>query len=84
MIECGVDGLLQGLLTKGIMKGVSLLKFIPLDKGALDRSEKWMTWVFDWWGLTGCPVLEVLKVEDWFTRVGHETDCTLWCPYPFS
>ena len=38
MIEQGTDGLSRGQLTEGVMRGISMQSFIPLNENVLERS----------------------------------------------
>ncbi len=50
MKASGVDGLLRGDLTEGMMAGRDPLLFIPFNQGAEDRSGGQVsTWVRSWW-----------------------------------
>jgi hypothetical protein len=50
MIAEGTDGLFHGNLTERVMKGASMLCFVPLQLSALERSPQLKTWVKDWFG----------------------------------
>ncbi len=50
MIAEGTDGLFHGNLTEGVMKGASMLCFVPLHLSALERSPQLKTWVKDLFG----------------------------------
>ncbi len=67
MIAKGTDGLSRGDLDMGVMEGSSMLAFVPLHLGALQRSPPLLDWVHSW-----CPHLAVqlLTPLEWHT-VGH-------------
>ena len=50
--------LLRGLFNKGVMQGSSLLKDIPLDRLASERSAKLWIWLTSWWSKDICPPLQ--------------------------
>ncbi len=67
MIESGGDGISRGDLFEGIMAGKNILEFLPIGKGALERSPEVETWLRSWGG----DDIEFLSAEGWFER-GHE------------
>jgi hypothetical protein len=82
MIRQGTDGLSRGLLNEGVMAGASMLSFVLLNEGVLERQPNVLKWVRDW---TGQSQLTPLQPEDWYER-GHgwtsgEPDSNgLWMP----
>ena len=84
MIASGVDGLSRGDMYEGVMKGVSMLQFVPLHKGAFEVSPPLLKWISSWAIDMGNEV-EVLDPEGWFVRghdvVGGSTNCDgVWIP----
>ena len=83
----GIDGLSRGDMFEGIMKGESPLHFIPLDTGAVARSQgRVQKWVNSWWNdLSGEPYLgsslRLLEPNDWFELYDIEAP-RLWSPPP--
>ncbi|KAL7525365.1 hypothetical protein ACHAXR_000975, partial [Thalassiosira sp. AJA248-18] len=87
MKESGIDGLSRGDFLDGMMKGEDPLQYVPLDKGADERTEgKVRAWIESWWRSgSGDPwgkkKLKMLSPQDWFLR--HECEePRLWCPPP--
>ena len=84
MIASGVDGLSRGDMYEGVMKGISMLQFVPLHKGAFEVSPSLLKWISSWAIDMGNEV-EVLDPEGWFVRghdvVGGTTNCDgVWIP----
>ena len=48
MIAQGSDGLSIGNISEGVMKGIPMDDFIPLNKSALERSISLKTWLESW------------------------------------
>jgi len=75
MIAQGTDGLSRGDLGEGVMKGRSMLSFVPLHLSAAERSPSILGWVKGW--ITPClksgEVIEILTEADWFWRA-HDID----------
>jgi hypothetical protein len=67
MIAQGTDGLSIGDLDAGVMRGDSMLAFVPLHLGALDRSPTVLDWVQEW---SPNLLLPPLSPTEWFT-LGH-------------
>ena len=67
MIEQGTDRLSRGDLTEGVMKGQSILEFVPLNLSATDRQPVVEDWLRSW--LASKPV-QLLQPSEWFTA-GH-------------
>jgi hypothetical protein len=74
MMAQGIDGLSQGVMTQGVMRGSPLEDFVPLHLDPLARQGPSLAkWVNSWSG-----VLENLRwvsPEDWFFRAHHEKLC---------
>ena len=87
MKESGIDGLSRGDMFEGIMKGENPLRFIPLDTGAIARSQgRVLTWVNSWWNdPTEKPylgaALRLLEPTDWFELYDIAAP-RLWSPPP--
>jgi len=75
MIQQGTDGLSRGDFSEGVMKGISMLSFIPLHLTAWERASTLKQWIIDWMtpSLKQNESLEFLDVQDWFWR-GHDID----------
>ena len=67
MIEQGTDGLSRGEVLEGVMKGNSMLKYIPLNRSACDRHLKLFSWIQKWLGDDSW----LLSPEEWFEK-GHD------------
>ena len=72
MIAQGTDGLSRGDLLEGVLKGHSMLSFVPLHKSAVERQPSLSNWIESWSSSLGNEV-EFLSPEDWFER-GHDID----------
>ena len=68
MIAQGTDGLSRGDLLEGVMKGHSILDFVPLNETALERSPQLGDWVRSWAEVPFHEELEILSHEDWLWR----------------
>ena len=73
MIAQGSDGLSRGNLSEGVMRGLNMKDFVPINKSAFERSPKLKDWLNDWTG-NQCTFLEA---AGWFTT-GHELDDEFW------
>ena len=71
MIEQGTDGLSRGDMYDGVMRGESMLKYIPLHLNALERSPGLEDWLGSWAGDFRGREMEILAPEDWLER-GHD------------
>jgi hypothetical protein len=96
LIGQGADGLSRGNLTEGVMKGRSMLSYVPLGELALSREPGLENWIKSWAGES----LEVLDPEGWSEKgqgiQGYHRDkmgrnlprCLegtfLWCPAPVA
>ena len=67
MIAQGSDGLSRGNLSEGVMRGMAMESFIPLNESALERSSALKGWISSW----AVGELEFLTPRDWFIR-GHD------------
>ena len=70
MIEQGADGLSRGDMYEGVMRGESMLDFIPLHQSAIERHPPLLDWISSWSSKMGNEV-EHLSPEGWFER-GHD------------
>ena len=50
MIESGTDGLSRRKYLDGMTRGIKPIQFLPLGKGAVERSEKLEPCLRFWWG----------------------------------
>ena len=66
MIDSGVDGILRGDITKGVMRGDDILSFVPLNLGADERSPAVIEWVQSWW--TGEHPHHPMSHDDWYDK----------------
>ena len=72
MIRQGTDGLSRGDLGEGVMKGDSMLNFIPLHLTAIQRSPELKQQIIDCINPGKISLeIEFLDYEDWFSR-GHD------------
>jgi hypothetical protein len=79
MIAQGTDGMSRGDHGSGVMAGMPMLSFVPLNLSALDRSEHLLPWIQSW--SQDERSLEVLRPEDWYSS--HQSEgCYLWAPPP--
>ena len=62
MLEAGIDGLSRGNNLGGRMRGFNPLQFVPLRKGAMEKSDKLYPWLRSLWGDT----LTEMEKPDWF------------------
>ena len=84
----GVDGLSRADLLDGMMAGEDPLSFIPLDKGAGQRSEgRVQEWIRKWWGggegakpALGAALVEVTK--EMMFELNTVEGARLWVPPP--
>jgi hypothetical protein len=82
MKEWGVDGLSRGDMLEGMMVGKDPLSFIPLDKGAGERSQdKLEDWIRSWWDKAWPQPLVTLTKEMWF-ELRDLAAPRLWMPPP--
>lgn len=79
MKAAGIDGLSRGDMLEGMLLGRDPLQYVPLDKGALERSGGAVEeWIRSWWGGGN---LVTLRPEGWF-REAHGHGAFLWSPPP--
>ena len=70
----GSDGLSQGNLLEGVMKGQDMLSYVPLHIPPLKRSPKLLKWILEWAGKGKKEnSIEILEAKDWFVR-GQDID----------
>jgi hypothetical protein len=67
MIAEGGDGVSRGILNEGVMAGENMLKFIPLNLSAIERSPALLPWFNTWMK----EKIECLEPADWF-QLGHD------------
>ena len=67
MIAQGTDGLSRGQFTEGVMRGICMKSFIPLNENVCERHAGFKLWLKSW---MPDEEAEWLKPEDWFVR-GH-------------
>ena len=68
MIECEIDGLLQGDKSEGIARGVPVLEFIPIHLSPAHRSPGTLPWINSWWSEKDLGKLNLMTPEDWFMQ----------------
>jgi hypothetical protein len=84
MIQQGTDGLSRGDLTEGVMQGISMLLYVPLNSSAIQRSPPTLDWIRSW---APNPSIVPLTPEEWF-ELGHGlaggsyNHAGLWYPTP--
>ena len=74
MIAQGTDGLSRGNLAEGVLTGVNILKFIPLNEKVFDRSPEFMDWIKSWIDTSNS---KFLKPQDWLW-LGQGLSYTPW------
>eukprot|EP00957_Ditylum_brightwellii_P129252 9859545-Ditylum_brightwellii.AAC.1 len=67
MIAQGTDALSQENLGKGVMKGICMMIFVPINTLTLTISTKLKPWIETWVPRD----IDFLTPEDWFAR-GHD------------
>ena len=72
MISQGTDGLSRGDTYERIMKGKTMIYFLPLEKSSLARSPDLSKWIEGWESTVGREA-EVLELAGWF-EFGHNHD----------
>ena len=88
MIAQGTDGLSRGDISEGVMRGASMLEFVPLHLNCLERSEGLEWWIRSWLSPYAASVglpLHVLRELDWFNLAqditgGSTNDDGVWIP----
>jgi hypothetical protein len=78
MILQGTDGISRGDHSEGVMVGRTMLGFVPLNLGALERSPSLVSWVDENLLPDG---FELLSPEGWFSTA-HAAGNFLWAPPP--
>ena len=82
MIAQGTDGLSRGMLLEGVLTGKSMLGYIDLAKGSIERYPPLLDFVRSW---SERPNLEVLTAEQWFVEAhgiigGKRDHHGVWIP----
>jgi hypothetical protein len=78
MIDQGSDGLPRADHTRGVVTGQDIRHWVPLNRGALQRSISLETWLG---GVTRGMGFQTLEPEGWFTT-GHGYGNYVWDPPP--
>ena len=65
MISQGTDGLSRGNLFEGVLTDGNMLKHIPIQRGACERSPELLKWIRKW---TDEPGLSPLRPDEWIWR----------------
>ena len=71
MIHQGIDGLSRGDMLEGVMRGESMLQYVPLHLDALERHTPLKNWIKSWFSSSSSTPVEFLEPCDWFER-GHD------------
>ena len=79
MISQGTDGVSRGFLGGGVMDGRSMISYIPIHLGAIDRHPALEEWLRSW----TTDELIHLAPTDWFDQ-GHDIDGWRQCHDGFS
>ena len=69
MIAQGSDGLSRGNMLEGVMKGMDMMGFVPLNQSALEVQTNLSSWLESW--LPSDNPVVFLTPADWFER-GHD------------
>jgi hypothetical protein len=82
MITQGTDGLSQGDFSTGVMRGQSMIDFVPLHLSATVRSPDLLVWIQSWAPLS---TITPLSPTDWFTKGhslcgGYRNSTGMWIP----
>ena len=79
MIEQGTDGLSRGNLMTGVMTGLNMLLYVPLNKTVIQRQENVVPWLesvghtaYKW---------RVLQTHEWFDEAFEDGEF-IWTPQP--
>ena len=75
IIEAGIYSISSGNNLGGMMRGLNLSQFFPLDQGAVVRLAKLEPWIRTWWGES----LSSLSGKYWFEHKGGNI---MWDPPP--
>ena len=78
MKKQGTDGLLRGEYGEGVMSGLKMLDYIPLDLNVIERSKEMSNWVTQFSTQLGG---KILTPEGWFDE-GHTRGTFVWTPPP--
>jgi hypothetical protein len=78
MIAQGTDGLSRADHSTGVMTGRDITNWVPLNKGALEREAKLVTWLDQ---VTRGMGFHTLTPYGWFTA-GHDYGNSIWAPPP--
>ena len=70
------DGLSRGDLENGVMTGQTMLKFIPIHQGALERSSL----LKEWLSSNLCLDMVFLETSDWFYWAHGKAPLFVWSP----
>lgn len=81
MMAQGTDGISRGDMLEGVMAGIPMLDFIPLNKEACERSFTLEGWIKSWFGKDST----ILGPMDWFEQDqdlegGKLNEYGLWFP----
>jgi hypothetical protein len=79
MIAQGTDGISRGDFTQGVMKGDSMLRYVPLHLNALERQPNGMEAFLK--SIMKGLEWTCLSPSEWFTT-GHKNGNFVWCPAP--
>ena len=80
MIAQGTDGLSRGDLTTGVMRGMPMLEFVPLDKSVLERRNND---ILDFVrSICGGESFTKLTPASWMTTPHDQDGFFLWTPAP--
>ena len=71
MIAQGTDGLSRGDMLGGVMRGDPMLKFVPLNRSAVDEQPNLMKWIEKWAKGHYHETVELLRPDDWVWK-GHD------------
>ena len=78
MIAQGTDGASRGDLSNGVVAGLPMLDYVPLNRGVDVRSPGLITWMIETFGEAS---LQPLTPAGWF-HLAHTTANFLWAPPP--
>ena len=78
MKKQGTDALSRRDLTEGVMRGESIMTFVPLHLSAIDRQPNLRRWVESWFG---AEVANWITPDQWFTD-GQKLNRCIWTPPP--
>ena len=81
MISQGTDGLSRSDLTSGVMRGESMLNFVPLHQSAHQRQPKVLSSLLRTI-IDDTDDVRVLNPEDWFTQPAERDGIFVWMPPP--